>query len=384
MTNLPISSNNPSPGNAANVLQSSVVADGIATGVQPAEPFAFLLEQQIGETSLSLPAQDAAQFIADQNTANAIPLMKDTQDEAAATEVSGNPSNILAAILMQLPASGDMVQQPNGKQPARHFSIGYSQKTDASQAMPPFADSFAGKTGASQAGAPFVGDFSQRTDPEQQITASVDHEMIQAATADQRTLEAAKRTELPSGLSQQPAQNAAQAVGSTPISAVIPGSPANNATPVGTSPAVTTPLGNSGWAEEFSQKISWITTQQSQVAELRLNPPNLGPLDVVLKISDNQATALFTSPHGAVRDAVENALPKLREILADNGIMLGNTTISDQAPRERSLDEFANQGFGSPAQHEAADVEPEVAESPAGVAQIAPARRHNGMVDTFA
>ncbi|OGS93386.1 MAG: hypothetical protein A3K04_08340 [Gallionellales bacterium RBG_16_56_9] len=144
---------------------------------------------------------------------------------------------------------------------------------------------------------------------------------------------------------------------------------------------MTTPLGSNGWANEFSQKISWISTQQNQVAELHLNPPNLGPLDVVLKISNNQATALFTSPHAAVREAVENALPKLREILADNGIMLGNTTVSDQSPRDRSSDGFMNQSSGKAPPHEASDTMPELAKL---LPATAPAHRHNGMVDTFA
>jgi flagellar hook-length control protein FliK len=148
-------------------------------------------------------------------------------------------------------------------------------------------------------------------------------------------------------------------------------------------PAIAAPLGSNGWADEFSQKIRWVATQQNQVAELHLNPPNLGPLDVVLKISDNQATALFTSPHGAVREAVENALPKLREILADNGIMLGNTTVSDQSPRDRSMDGFMNQDSGTAAQHRSATA-PEPAGSLPVAAQTVPARRHNGMVDTFA
>ena len=152
----------------------------------------------------------------------------------------------------------------------------------------------------------------------------------------------------------------------------------------GLPPAIAAPLGSNDWANEFSQKISWISTQQNHVAELRLNPPNLGPLDVVLKISDNHATALFASPHGAVREAVENALPKLREILADNGIMLGNTTVSDQSPRERGTDGFMGQGSGAAAQHDVSGIGPEASGLSPAAAQTIPARRHNGMVDTFA
>ena len=149
--------------------------------------------------------------------------------------------------------------------------------------------------------------------------------------------------------------------------------------------SIYSPLGNSGWANEFSQKISWMSTGQQQTAELHLNPPDLGPLNVVLKISDNQATVAFTSPHSAVREAVENAMPKLREILADNGITLGNTTVSDQ-PQQQNGNTAAFSGQQS--QHRSgpwADQGPAQTDiSARPVSQNKPVQRHNGMVDTFA
>ncbi|MBI3903673.1 MAG: flagellar hook-length control protein FliK [Nitrosomonadales bacterium] len=99
--------------------------------------------------------------------------------------------------------------------------------------------------------------------------------------------------------------------------------------------AINTPLTQDKWGDEFNQKITWLATQNEQTAELHLNPPQLGPLDVVINVSGDRATALFTSPHAAVRDAVEQALPKLRDMLADNGITLGNATVSDQSSREQ-------------------------------------------------
>lgn len=150
------------------------------------------------------------------------------------------------------------------------------------------------------------------------------------------------------------------------------------------SQTVTTPIGNSGWANEFSQKIVWMSSQQNQVAELHLNPPDLGPLNVVLKFSDNQVSALFTSPHGTIRDAVENALPKLREMLADNNIMLGNATVSDQPPRDRSAEGFMNPGSGSTPQRETPYNINKPDELLTTTIQNEPVRRHNGMLDTFA
>ena len=139
---------------------------------------------------------------------------------------------------------------------------------------------------------------------------------------------------------------------------------------------INTPVTHDAWGGEFNQKITWLATQHEQSAELHLNQPHLGPLDVVLKVSGDQATAMFTSPHAAVRDAVEQALPKLREMLADNGIMLGNATVNDQSSKEQPKGDgglFGRVGGVT---------------SPGGSIQTggsaAPIRRHHGMVDTFA
>ncbi|MDD5384835.1 MAG: flagellar hook-length control protein FliK [Gallionella sp.] len=346
MTNLPISSNKPQPsGNTANASQANIATDTLTTDARPAEPFAILLARQIGEADLSaLTAAQTGSAIAIDGSLD--PALKNAQDQAAAVaNTPSDPANTLAAILMQLPAPEDRMQKIDGKQATQSFVLGSSQEARYRKA----------------------------------IASSEDSQIIQLPSINHLPSEAINYAELPSDLT-QPAQNTAQAIALQTMPATIPGMLANN-TPVGTPPTITTPLGNNGWADEFSQKISWISTQQNQVAELRLNPPNLGPLDVVLKISDNQATALFTSPHAAVREAVENALPKLREILADNGIMLGNTTVSDQSPRDRSSDVFMNQGSGTAAQHEVSGTMPELAGL---LPAAAPVRRHNGMVDTFA
>ena len=139
---------------------------------------------------------------------------------------------------------------------------------------------------------------------------------------------------------------------------------------------ISAPLGSSTWAGEFSQKISWLSHQQSQVAELHLNPPDLGPMHIVISVTDNQATAQFSSPHSEVRHAIENALPKLRESLADNGIMLGNATVSDQTPRDSGARNFTQPNNRTGVINTA---EPAAISVP-----IVPTRRHTGMLDTFA
>jgi flagellar hook-length control protein FliK len=343
MNNLPISSNKPQPsGNTANVLQTNITADDPAMDVRPVEAFAFLLARQIGNDGLPAPdtAQTAVAVEGSLTDSGTVPSAMDAQGPAI-DNVPSDPSNVLAAILLQL-------STPEGK----------GQRTESTQATSPLALGSSSREAGYNT--PTAGTIAKDIDP--------------------LSFEAINRAELPSGMV-QPTSNTAQAVVSPTLPTAVPGTA--NSMPAGSAPAITTPLGGHGWADEFSQTIRWVATQQNQVAELHLNPPNLGPLDVVLKISDNQATALFTSPHGAVRDAVENALPKLREILADNGIMLGNTTVSDQSPRDRSMDEFMNQGFGAAVQPETSVAASEAGLSPSA-AQTTAVRRHNGMVDTFA
>jgi flagellar hook-length control protein FliK len=98
---------------------------------------------------------------------------------------------------------------------------------------------------------------------------------------------------------------------------------------------IDTPINSPGWNTELAHKIVWMIGDKQQTAELRVNPPDLGPLDIKLTIDDHQTTAVFTSPHSAVRDAVESALPRLREVLAQSGITLGNASVTADSPRDQ-------------------------------------------------
>lgn len=148
--------------------------------------------------------------------------------------------------------------------------------------------------------------------------------------------------------------------------------------PATTQTTIAAPVGSKDWPDEFSQKVTWVCNQQNQVAELHLNPPDLGPMSVVLTVADNQASAVFTSAHSAVREAIENAMPKLRESLAENGIMLGNATVNDQAPRDNGSNNLTQQ------RSQAANGKSEASNNAPAISAPVITRRHNGLVDTFA
>jgi flagellar hook-length control protein FliK len=93
------------------------------------------------------------------------------------------------------------------------------------------------------------------------------------------------------------------------------------------------PVASSEWRAELGDKLSWLVGRQAQTAELVLNPPSLGTIEVRLNMnmSGNETGAQFFTANANVRDALEAAFPRLRELLAGAGITLGDTTVSSQS-----------------------------------------------------
>ncbi len=152
--------------------------------------------------------------------------------------------------------------------------------------------------------------------------------------------------------------------------------------------SVATQVGTtSAWSQDLSQKITWMVSGTGQnSAEIQLNPPDLGPLNVVLHVSGGQATALFTSPHEAVREAVNHALPRLKEMFAENGIMLGNASVSDQS-QQGAGGGAARQFFQQTPASSLGSASSGVASTPASGAVPTVTGRvmtSSGLVDTFA
>lgn len=97
--------------------------------------------------------------------------------------------------------------------------------------------------------------------------------------------------------------------------------------------SIAAPLNSPQWPTELGRQfinIAQSTTGPGQVAELRLDPPELGPLRITINLNDNVAHAVFSSPHAAVRQTVEQALPQLQQMLEQAGISLGQADVSDQ------------------------------------------------------
>ena len=124
-----------------------------------------------------------------------------------------------------------------------------------------------------------------------------------------------------------------------------------NATSAPTAPTpglrMETPLGQAGWRDEVGQKLTWMVSNNRQQAELVLNPPQLGRIEVTLILEGDRASVSFATPHPAVRETLENSMMRLREVLADAGVTLGQTHVGADSRHNSSSMHQKNDGLAS-------------------------------------
>lgn len=113
-----------------------------------------------------------------------------------------------------------------------------------------------------------------------------------------------------------------------------------------TSMGLQTALRDPSWATDFGQKLLWFAGNDKQLAQLTLNPPQLGTVEITLKIDKDSANAHFVSANAEVRGAIETALPRLREMFASAGIDLGQVSVGGESFRQQS--DGQRQPAGSP------------------------------------
>jgi flagellar hook-length control protein FliK len=126
---------------------------------------------------------------------------------------------------------------------------------------------------------------------------------------------------------------------STPLSTQQHGLASDNSSSASANPSqlyIPTPFGQEAWVEAFEQKLTWLVTQNDQQASLTLNPPELGPLKIVLHIKQNVATASFSSDNPEVRHVLAAQQASLRESFSRQDIYLHQITIQDCGAQAQS------------------------------------------------
>lgn len=143
------------------------------------------------------------------------------------------------------------------------------------------------------------------------------------------------------------------------------------------STGIQTPVGNREWAGELGQRLVMMMSSKLKSAEIHLNPKDLGPMEVRIRMHEDKAHVVFTSHVAQTRDALEQAMPRLREMMDQNGVTLGNADVQDHGARHSQGQEQSGQGRGG--REGGADGAMDVDAEPAGTPV-----RMLGLVDYYA
>lgn len=114
----------------------------------------------------------------------------------------------------------------------------------------------------------------------------------------------------------------------TSSGAAQPAPTTQNAAPTPMGPPL--PMSQPNWGSALVERVMWMSSQQLSRADIAVDPPELGPLQVRVNSQGEQASVVFTAQHAATRDALDQALPRLREMLNAQGIELVDVDVSDR------------------------------------------------------
>ncbi|MDR2093571.1 MAG: flagellar hook-length control protein FliK [Azoarcus sp.] len=208
------------------------------------------------------------------------------------------------------------------------------------------------------------------------------------ASRAEAAITASQTTNLPGSQADALAARAGMGAQTAPPDASLASAPMPNALRTPTQESAALPrfaipaaTGQRAWAEEAGNKIMWMLGRAESRAELILTPPHLGKVEVSINLNGDQTTAQFLASSQAAREALEQAMPRLRELLAQAGIDLGNASVDTSAEgRTQDGDTARATRRASPGGASNDDGN----DNAAGVTSANRTRLDNGLIDTFA
>ena len=81
-------------------------------------------------------------------------------------------------------------------------------------------------------------------------------------------------------------------------------------------------------AKMLQERVSSMLSISNKEAEIRLDPPEMGSMQIRIRSDAEQAQINFVVQNQQAKEALEQSMPRLREMLAEQGIDLGESTIS--------------------------------------------------------
>ena len=86
--------------------------------------------------------------------------------------------------------------------------------------------------------------------------------------------------------------------------------------------SVDVPVGQAEWGDNKG-KLSWLTARNMSVAEIHLTPPDMGPMEVKVKVHNDQASVTVHAANPVVREQPEQHRHRLRDMLGRTGVVPG-------------------------------------------------------------
>lgn len=166
------------------------------------------------------------------------------------------------------------------------------------------------------------------------LRSDIFHALSKNKAAESISLDDATKALLSKATERSPANFATALTSATTLNTVITPNSATAQPVLAVQPAIQ----SAAWNQVLSSRVVWMAREGIQEASLRLNPANLGAVEVKLNMHNDQANVLFIAQNAATRDALEQALPRLRESFAENGMQLADAEVADQE-LEQSEDE---------------------------------------------
>ena len=140
------------------------------------------------------------------------------------------------------------------------------------------------------------------------------------------------------------------------------------------------PIQSPRFGEGFSQQVVVLAQHGVQQAQMTINPPDLGPIEVRITIQHDQASVQIAAASGMARDVIQDALPKLREMMDQSGVRLNDAGVFAQLP-QREQSAFQSQPQRQEWLFNAPDGQRRMAEEASLVPRQA---RRVGLIDAYA
>ena len=107
-------------------------------------------------------------------------------------------------------------------------------------------------------------------------------------------------------------------------------------------PPVNAAVGEKGWDQAVGERITWMLGNRIQQAEARLSPPHLGPLEIKVAVHNDQASVSIAASHVLTREAIESAIPRLREMMLEGNLNLVNVDVHDRNPGQQNTSDHSS------------------------------------------